>query len=1051
MGKIEKMLKMLLTCTLFVTNVGMMNPIKATHQTEEIKNENEALKDDGSYYSTMDEEGNIEWHIIDLQKDEASYPAVMTLSSDASVVEFSKAYTTLEYVEADTNIEGYLSAFYSADAAYLGTKDGYVKFKLSGVVGWIKKQYVRVHPYSEDLNLSYYYISDGKFYHAISHDLSALQPASYIRVGNAPSYLKEGRKYYSYDGHYFYLDYETMIDDYLKGRFTNSVNPTKPYYNYYQFLSMRVPSYFNAEQIDGLIDKRILSDKSKLNNAGKLLKDAEQYGVNASLVLGIAANESGWGHSSISQNKNNLFGLNAVDSSPGISAMTFGSPKDCINYFSQKTMSLGYLLPIAWVYYGPHLGDKNSGMNVKYASDPFWGEKAAAQSYVLEDMYGVYPSNQKDILIDHSNPMIWIYRSATTSSKILYGNGNINDKPLGHFPFVVLDTIKNSEGTFYKIKTDGILTSTRSSLTSKENGLYSSYNYGYIKANGKQKFIDNMTMSLATPEFELNKTSITLNVKDTFLLKASYGNGELSFKSSNTAVASVSSSGKIVANAPGSCTITVKDGSQSKKCSVKVVKPTLTISKKTHTMYRFGTYRLLATTTGASTKVTWKSSNEKIATVSSNGTVTTLADGSVKITASANGLSASCEFTVLKHTPVSSISLNKTKMSLEEGKTKQLIATILPTNATYKDVTYQTSDASIAKVNSKGIVTGVSCGIATITAISSNKKKVECVVYVKPQLTLAKSSHTMYCCKYFQIKPTCSKADSKITYQSSDEKIAVVGSNGNVYAKKAGNVVIYVEANGVIKKCKITIKQHIPVKSVSFKKAAISLFEGAALNYPVKVEPSNATFDDVTYSSSNPSVVKVSSYGRILAKAPGTAYITAKSSNNKTDVLKVVVKRPTLTLSEQKVTMYRCSYYQLSAKCNKASAKITWETSNTDIATIDGNGRVYAKNDGLITVTAYADKAIAQCEFTIKKHIPVSQISLNTSKITLNGNTEYYLNALISPSNATYQNVTYVSSDPNVAVVDEQGVVHPVGNGVTMITAISSNKKEAICEVKIVK
>lgn len=86
-----------------------------------------------------------------------------------------------------------------------------------------------------------------------------------------------------------------------------------------------------------------------------------------------------------------------------------------------------------------------------------------------------------------------------------------------------------------------------------------------------------------------------------------------------------------------------------------------------------------------------------------------------------------------------------------------------------------------------------------------------------------------------------------------------------------------------------------------------------------------------------------------------------------------------------------------------------------------------------------------------KKHIPVSQISLNTSKITLNGNTEYYLNALISPSNATYQNVTYVSSDPNVAVVDEQGVVHPVGNGVTMITAISSNKKEAICEVKVVK
>lgn len=244
---------------------------------------------------------------------------------------------------------------------------------------------------------------------------------------------------------------------------------------------------------------------------------------------------------------------------------------------------------------------------------------------------------------------------------------------------------------------------------------------------------------------------------------------------------------------------------------------------------------------------------------------------------------------------------------------------------------------------------------------------------------------------------------------------------------------------------------HIPVKKVSFKTSAISLFEGAAINYPVKVEPSNATFDDVTYTSSNPSVVKVSSYGRVLAKAEGTAYIVAESSNGKTDVLKVVVKRPTLTLSEQEVTMYRCSYYQLSAKCNKTSAIITWETSNTDIATIDANGRLYAKKDGIITVTARADNAIAQCEFVIKKHIPVSQISLNASKITLNGNSKYYLNAFISPTNATYQNVTYVSSDPNVAIVDENGVVYPVGNGIATITVISSNKKEAICEVNVVK
>ena len=206
------MFKMLLSCTLFMTSVGMMNPIKATHQSEETKNENVALTEDITYYSTMDKEGNIEWKVINLQKEEAN-PAIMTLSSDACVVEFLKNQATLDYVEADTNIDGYLSAFYSPDAAYLGLKDGYVKFKLAGVVGLINAKYVKIHSYHEGLNVSYYYVHEGKFYHAISGDLTVSKLASEIRVGNAPSYLKEGVKYYSYDGHYFYLDYEDMIYD----------------------------------------------------------------------------------------------------------------------------------------------------------------------------------------------------------------------------------------------------------------------------------------------------------------------------------------------------------------------------------------------------------------------------------------------------------------------------------------------------------------------------------------------------------------------------------------------------------------------------------------------------------------------------------------------------------------------------------------------------------------------------------------------------------------------------------------------------------------------
>ena len=112
-----------------------------------------------------------------------------------------------------------------------------------------------------------------------------------------------------------------------------------------------------------------------------------------------------------------------------------------------------------------------------------------------------------------------------------------------------------------------------------------------------------------------------------------------------------------------------------------------------------------------------------MAIVSSDGTIKSLNDGTVTITATANGLSKSCILTILKHTPVSSISLNRTKYTMEVGKTYQLKATVLPTNATYKDVTYQTSNANVAKVSSTGVITAVGKGTAVITAISSIKKQ----------------------------------------------------------------------------------------------------------------------------------------------------------------------------------------------------------------------------------------------------------------------------------------------------------------------------------------
>ena len=90
------------------------------------------------------------------------------------------------------------------------------------------------------------------------------------------------------------------------------------------------------------------------------------------------------GNELLCKDRNNLFGIGAVDSDPD-KAIRFDSVEECFKYFSYNTISSGYLNGMDWRYRGPHLGDKLSGINVQYASDPYWGEKAASFSYTLND------------------------------------------------------------------------------------------------------------------------------------------------------------------------------------------------------------------------------------------------------------------------------------------------------------------------------------------------------------------------------------------------------------------------------------------------------------------------------------------------------------------------------------------------------------------------------------------------------------------------------------------------------------------------------------------
>ena len=350
-----------------------------------------AMDEDGAIREIADVDGTV------TEADGADGIALFAMrSSSPQVVNFNtKGNAVTNYTDEINGISGYTNGAYGADAAYLGmTSDGKIRFMLSGVTGTVNASDVQLVDYSSVAdNVSYYTVSSGKLIHYISQDLEKA-PTSAVNNGTAPSYLSEGVKYYSYDGHYFYTDYSVMLTDYQSGaNGASAVNAGSPFSNYFQFLDMNLSTGYSGDELDSILNAAMANAgvdqaASKLTGTGNsFVKYQNTYSVNALLSLGIAINESAWGTSSICMTKNNIFGLNAVDSSPD-DAYAFPSIDDCIREFMDYQMANAYLKDGQWSNHGEYLGNKGGGINVSYASDPYWGEKAAAHAWNLDTLGG---------------------------------------------------------------------------------------------------------------------------------------------------------------------------------------------------------------------------------------------------------------------------------------------------------------------------------------------------------------------------------------------------------------------------------------------------------------------------------------------------------------------------------------------------------------------------------------------------------------------------------------------------------------------------------------
>ena len=261
--------------------------------------------------------------------DTAAYYKVKPITANV----YSASGEKLSYIS-----QGSIVAIDGAEA-----KDGRLPVKISGLSGYMNKS--DLVAVSSDSDFIPHYATDGNY---LYHELS---PYATIRVAPHSSSMAIGKKYYSADG----INFENFTAE----------NP-------FLFRDLRKPTNYTAEELDKVYSLMNIKG-SRLAGKGAIFKEAEErYQINALYLIAHSAIESSWGRSQIAKDKNNFFGIAAYDTTPYDSAKSFDD------------VDKGILGAAKWIRENyidngrTYLGNKASGMNVLYASDPYWGEKIAS-------------------------------------------------------------------------------------------------------------------------------------------------------------------------------------------------------------------------------------------------------------------------------------------------------------------------------------------------------------------------------------------------------------------------------------------------------------------------------------------------------------------------------------------------------------------------------------------------------------------------------------------------------------------------------------------------
>jgi uncharacterized protein YjdB len=400
----------------------------------------------------------------------------------------------------------------------------------------------------------------------------------------------------------------------------------------------------------------------------------------------------------------------------------------------------------------------------------------------------------------------------------------------------------------------------------------------------------------------LNFSEKTIFIGDEFKLKVSVSPSEASelgvtWKSSNPKVATISKTGEVTGLVGGVTVITCTtlDGGYSATC-VLTVRESVTTIKLDYETYRLGVKKTatlnatVTTETATNLKVFWSTSNDRVATVNQKGKVTGIALGYATITATAmdgSEVEASCEVRVV--TPVDSITMDKAYMAMLVGDSKDLDATIRPSNSTYRTAKWTSTDDSVAIVDDNGVVTALKAGSATIKAEAKDNTGKTAICYVAVRDRLPSTGITLIDKKLVMVPGEEKKVEVRLnpaestdstTWSTDNAAIARVDKKtGKISARSTGtaNITVMTDSGKTA---------NIEVIVIGLNMTELVLEQYTTYPYPLQVEGATTA---VSWSIDNPQVAVVTN-GNVSTRAVGTATITATVNGRKLKCRLKVIK-----------------------------------------------------------------------------------------------------------------------------------------------------------------